>query len=483
MSVGAAPASPIDTEICVLGAGPAGALCARRLSELGHRVLLVERHPFPRPHVGEALTPAVWPLLDSLGLLPAVRGAGFLTPTWSSVRWADEQVRRVRLPAGTCGLTVCRGRFDQLLLESARSAGVTVLQPARAHRPDRRAEGWEVPVTTPDGSLLLRAGFLVDATGRSRILGGRVTRTGPRTVALYAAWQVATRHSLPTCLEAGPNGWLWGTPLPNGAYRAMAFTDPEQLHRSGVRRSSLAGFLQSLLGGSELLRELAEERPASAVAVCDATGYHAPDPVAEDRISLGEAAFALDPLSSSGVDKALQTAMAGAVTVHTLLDPGGDRKAALTYYRDSQLSSVEQHARWAGGHYAEHLPYRGNTFWRRRARPLPGPAASPAPATAPRTNLAALMHRRVRLAPAGRLTSTPCVVGDQVALRPALTHPALPRPVAYLGGHALAPLAEALHGEHTLAEALRAWGRTLPAEQALAVAAWLYERDLLVLQP
>ncbi|MFF2147688.1 NAD(P)/FAD-dependent oxidoreductase, partial [Kitasatospora sp. NPDC058190] len=193
MSVGAAPSSPIDTEICVLGAGPAGALCARRLSELGHRVLLVERHPFPRPHVGEALTPAVWPLLDSLGLLPAVRGAGFLTPTWSSVRWADEQVRRVRLPAGTCGLTVCRGRFDQLLLDTARSAGVTVLQPARAHRPDRRAEGWEVPVTTPDGSRLLRARFLVDATGRSRILGGRVTRTGPRTVALYAAWQGGSR--------------------------------------------------------------------------------------------------------------------------------------------------------------------------------------------------------------------------------------------------------------------------------------------------
>ncbi|MFJ3309697.1 NAD(P)/FAD-dependent oxidoreductase [Streptomyces sp. NPDC086549] len=479
MTDGSEAARRIHTEVCVLGAGPSGALCARRLTELGHRALLVERHPFPRPHVGEALTPAVRPLLDSLGLLRAVRDSGVLASTWSCVRWADEHVRQVRLPAGTSGFTVCRARFDQLLLDAARSVGVAVLQPARAHRPRRHAAGWEVPLTTPDGPRILRARFLVDATGRARVLGGRVTRTGPRTIALYAAWRIGTRRVPPTCLEAGPHGWLWGTLLPGGEYRVMALTDPEQLRRCGVHRSSRADFLRGLLAGSELLSELAADRPASAVAVCDATGYLDPDPVAEDRISLGEAAFAIDPLSSSGVDKALQSAMAGAVTVHTLLGAGGDRRAALAYYRDSQHASVEQHARWAGGYYAEHLTYRGNAFWRRRARPLPDPG----PDSTPRPDLAALMHRRVRLAPAGRLTSTACVVGDQVIFRPALVHPALPRPVAYLGGHALAPLVASLHAGQTLAETLRTWSRTMPAEQALTVATWLYGQDLLVPQP
>ncbi|MEV7028288.1 hypothetical protein, partial [Kitasatospora sp. NPDC093558] len=71
----------------------------------------------------------------------------------------------------------------------------------------------------------------------------------------------------------------------------------------------------------------------------------------------------------------------------------------------------------------------------------------------------------------------------QVAFRRALTHPALPRPVAYLGGHELAPLTELLRGELTLAEALLAWSRSMPAEQAMAVAAWLHGRDLLVYHP
>ncbi|MEV4925443.1 flavin-dependent monooxygenase QhpG [Streptomyces roseoverticillatus] len=468
-------ASRTETEVCVLGAGPTGSVCAKRLSELGHQVLLVERHPFPRPHIGEALTPAVRPLLHSLGVLPAVRGAGFLTCTGSSVRWADGLVRHVRLPASATGLTVCRGRFDQLLLDAARSAGVGVLQPAFARRPHREADGWKVPITTPGGAHLLRARFLVDATGRTRVLGGRVTRTGPRTIALHTTWHVDPYDTPATCVEALPDGWLWGALLPSGDYRVMAFTDPEHLRRSGVRKTSLERHFRSLLAGSELFRRLATDRPGDAVRVCDATSYFHPDPAGEDHLRVGEAAFAIDPLSSSGVEKALQSAMSGAVTVHTLLSEGGDRTAALTYYRDGQRHSAEQHVKWAGGHYAEHRPYQGNTFWRRRA--LPSPATGSAPVSP--ADLARLMHQRLRLTPAAQLVSTPCVVGDQVSFRPAVSHPALARPVAYLGGLALAPLAESLSGDHTLAETLRAWSHTMAPEQAVAIAEWLHEHDML----
>ncbi|MCF3103123.1 NAD(P)/FAD-dependent oxidoreductase [Streptomyces roseoverticillatus] len=471
-----------ETEVCVIGAGPAGSVCAKRLSELGHQVLLVERHPFPRPHVGEALTPAVRPLLHSLGVLPAVRDAGFLTCTESSVRWADDLVRHVRLPAGAAGLTVCRGRFDRLLLDAARSAGVGVLEPAVARRPRREADGWKVLVTTPEGAQLLRARFLVDATGRARVLGGRVTRTGPRTIALHTAWHVDPDDAPATCVEALPDGWLWGTLLPSGDYRVMAFTDPEHLRRSGVRRSSLESYFRSLLAGSELFHRLARDRPGDTVSVCDATSYFHPDPAGEDHLRLGEAAFAIDPLSSSGVEKALQSAMSGAVTAHTLLSEDGDRTAALTYYRDSQRHSAEQHVKWAGGHYAEHRPYQGNVFWRRRALPLPAlpalPADTSAPASPTDTDLAHLMHRRLRLTPTAELVSTPCVVGDQVSFRPALSHPALARPVAYLGGLALAPLTESLSGDHTLAETLRTWTRTMAPEQAMGIARWLHEHHM-----
>ncbi|HEY2925983.1 FAD-dependent oxidoreductase, partial [Piscinibacter sp.] len=45
-------------DVCVIGGGPAGSASAIRLAQLGHRVVLVERAPRGRAHVGESLPPS-----------------------------------------------------------------------------------------------------------------------------------------------------------------------------------------------------------------------------------------------------------------------------------------------------------------------------------------------------------------------------------------------------------------------------------------
>jgi len=72
-----------------------------------------------------------------------------------------------------------------------------------------------------------------------------------------------------------------------------------------------------------------------------------------------------------------------------------------------------------------------------------------------------------------------CVVGDVVERRPALTHPGLTRPVAYLDGMDLAGLVQALPSAATLGDAVAMWAKQMPAERAMAVAQWLHDRDLL----
>jgi flavin-dependent dehydrogenase len=470
----------LDTEVCVIGGGPAGTVCAKRLAELGHDVLVVERDPFPRAHVGEALMPAVWPLLDTLGLRDVVETAGFLHPTEARIRWVDERVHRVGLRPGAPGLTVDRGRFDHLLLDAARSAGAAVLQPARAGRPRRIPAGWEVPLT--DAGLpgrrarRVRARFVVDASGRASASGGRKLLTGVRTLALHATWLGSLRADATSRVEAGRDGWFSGTPLPDGTFRATVFADPELLRRHAVRRAGLARFYRELLGRSALLADVVDARLAGPVSVCDAGSYADPVPVAEDVIKLGEAAFAIDPLSSSGVDAALRTAMAGAVTVHTLLSARGDRAAALAFYRDNQQWAVDRHATWAANHYHEHRIHRDRSFWQRRSRP---PARVPTPRRA--GDLAELLPHRVRLSAHASLVDTPCVVGDQVEVRRGLTHPHLPRPTVRVGGVELAPLLDSLaHPERgCLADVVHEWSRRLPADRARAVASWLHRQGLL----
>ncbi|WP_447007919.1 flavin-dependent monooxygenase QhpG [Saccharothrix isguenensis] len=446
-------------DVCVVGGGPAGSVCALRLARLGHRVVLVERRTFPRPHVGEALSPGVPPLLDVLGVRHALDGG--VPSQGTMVRWEDTSVRLIE--PDPRAVTVDRGRFDRALLSAARASGVSVLQPTRAGRPRRRPAGWEIPV----GHDVLRARFLVDASGRHRVSGGTTTATGPRTLTLHAAW----RGDGPARLGAGPRTWCWGAPLPGGAFRAMAFVDVDLVrgHAADVER-----LYDHLLDSTGLFPD---RMPVAAVSVCDATGYRDDLPVTEDSVKVGEASFALDPLTSSGVDSALQSAMAAAVTAHTLLSDG-DRNAALAFYRESRDRALARHSTWTAAHYYRCEPHRDRVFWRRRAAPPPTTPVAPAPA--PDRLTPDRLHRPVRLSAEAAVVPTPCPVGDLVTMRRALTHPSLPAPIAHVGDAELAPLLDCVQHSASLADLLRTWSARLPAGSAEATAEWLYGKGLLV---
>jgi geranylgeranyl reductase family protein len=56
-------------DVIVVGAGPAGSVCAAHLARGGRSVLLLDRARFPRHKIcGDCLNPSVWPIIDRLGL-------------------------------------------------------------------------------------------------------------------------------------------------------------------------------------------------------------------------------------------------------------------------------------------------------------------------------------------------------------------------------------------------------------------------------
>ena len=288
----------LRTEICVIGGGPAGSTVARRLAHLGHEVLLLEENRFPRPHIGESLSPAILPLLDALDLRDRIECAPFLRPHRTLIRWHDETVSLMWQPDAP-GFQVDRGEFDLLLLNIALEAGVKLLQPVRALRPVfDAAAGWIVPFQCGRQPGSVTARFLIDASGRRSRMSSRRRRTSPPTLALYGYWQNTDLAGAETRVEAGRESWFWGAPLPGNTFNVTAFLDPKRCQVA--RPSDLESFYRTLLAETTLLSACLQGRLIGDVTACTASSCHDEEPIGNSYIKVGEASFAIDPLSSQG---------------------------------------------------------------------------------------------------------------------------------------------------------------------------------------
>jgi flavin-dependent dehydrogenase len=458
-------------EVCVVGAGPAGSVFAARMAQLGHEVRLIEQARFPRSRLGESLSPGVEPLLKSARLETPLDAQALTRVRNVWVNWSDGL--RLREDPREQGLIVDRGAFDLGLVEGARSHGVKVLQPARVV--DRRQSGgrWRLAVDIDGRREMVEADFLANAGGRSAASGRPRVPTGAPTLAVYAYWRGVRLPATPR-IEAGEEAWFWGVPLPNGTYNALAFVDPKAFRAA---RGPLEQRFLERLAGSLVLDDCRDAERVGPVQAIDATPYLAGDCVGVNAIRLGDAALAIDPISSSGVQKAIQSALSGAIVANTLLRRPDAADLAIDFYRAQLSDASERHRRWAADHYGTVAANRGGQFWAERSKGRE--AAESAPALEP-VDARAMAAMSVELSPEAAFVETPCLDGEFVGAAPALRHPRLEIPVAYLGGRALAPLLKDLPPGRTPLQIARAWSNRMPLESGLAIAGWLVNHGVLV---
>jgi flavin-dependent dehydrogenase len=459
-------------EICVIGAGPAGSIFATRMAQLGHRVRLIERQRFPRTHLGESLSPGVMPMLRAADMHETIEAARFPRVTGVQVKWEGEA--RLRDNSGEVGLLVDRGEFDRRLVERAGEFGVRILQPARVLEQAYDGAKWRLIVDADGVAIPITADFIADASGRRSAARRHVIKTGASTLAVYGYWRGTTLPSMPR-IEAGEDGWYWGVPLPDGTYNTLLFVDPPWF-RSAPGITMSERFLR-LLGRSALLQDCRDAELVTPVQAIDATSYLSEDCIGPNRIGLGDAALAIDPISSSGVQKAIQTALSGAIVANTLLRRPGQADTAIRFYRAQLEDASERHRIWAAGHYGEVAAGADRPFWRARAGE---PAAEPSPPRA--IDLRGLATMPVELSRELEFISTPCLQGDFVSEASALHHPRLDAPLVFLGGRELAPLLRALPPGKTPLQIAQSWSNRMPLESGMAIAGWLVSHGILVAQ-
>jgi flavin-dependent dehydrogenase len=337
-------------EVLIVGGGPAGATCAIRLAQLGHRVVLLEKSHHPRFHIGESLLPANLPLFEQLGVAEAVRsigmekwGAEFVSP--ADGRCQEFEFAHAWDKSLPLAYQVRRSQFDEILLRRAAACGVEVIEGCRAREIDldERQRVIRVHAEQEDGrAITFEPQELIDASGRDTLLGRRldIKRRNPRhdSSALYAhfrgAQRAGGRREGNITIFWFDHGWFWFIPLADGATSVGAVVWPSYL------KSRAVGVREFFLDTIELCAPLAERlRGAQLCTEVEATGnysYSCERTYGPNYVLIGDAFAFVDPVFSSGV----MLAMTGGWAAAEAIDEGSrhPERAARARARFDQLT-------------------------------------------------------------------------------------------------------------------------------------------------
>jgi flavin-dependent dehydrogenase len=332
-ALGAQASMPRSCDVAIVGAGPAGSAAARWLARGGVSVALIERSGFQAPRIGESLAPAVQPELVALGLWREFQALDPLPSYGTKSHWGNvtPQVHSHMINPWGSGWHVDRRQFDVMLARAAVNAGACFVTETAVVGCRHSASGWTLDLrphasASPwDRVLELRARVVIDATGRAAWLAahigaGRVIFD--RLVGVASMFEgIDSARERYVMVESAAEGWWYSAPIPGGGLMVVAMSDADICGRS------------RLAFGAEWSAQLATTtatklRAASCQMMWGPRVFSAGSHRLIRRewrrgwLSVGDAALAVDPISGSGVLRALRTAQVGADAALAFLNRG-----------------------------------------------------------------------------------------------------------------------------------------------------------------
>lgn len=355
---------PLETDVLVIGGGPAGSTAATFLARKGWKVLLLEKDSHPRFHIGESLLPMNLPILERLGVLDQVRAIGTHKPgaefpvvgdgQGNGLAYNTFRFDRALNPVYGYAYQVKREEYDQLLFDHARANGVDARERVKVERIEFDTDGRPASAharAADGGTFAVKPRYIVDASGRDTLFGSqlRLKKKNPlhQSAAIFSHFSGVERRpgedSGNITVQRFAHGWMWLIPLQRDVMSIGAVCFPEYLKQ---RRGESESFLmKTLLGEEQVAARMANAQRIAPVHVTGNYSYTCTQMTGPGWVMVGDAYAFVDPVFSSGVYLGMNSAEQAADVVDgALRDPS--REAALQAGMVKRLQRGLRHFQW-----------------------------------------------------------------------------------------------------------------------------------------
>src|SRR5262245_52988209 len=352
-------------DVAVIGGGPAGSTAAALLARAGRRVVLFEREKFPRFHIGESLLPFSMKAFTRLGLHEKILSAGFIKKYGGEIMGAcSDSGTKFYFKDGYRSQTdhayqVTRGDFDKVLLDHAAESGAEVHEQTAVEAVEFSNQGVDLSVRSNGSTNSIRARYLVDASGRTSVLGRQFkikkTYAHLQKLSIFAhydgVWRPEGIDGTLTVLIRAVDRWFWLIPLTNKRTSVGVVLDSETFRKSKL---SAEDFLeQALAEQPTIAKRMTKARRVSKAYVEADFSYRRERLYGDRGLLIGDAAGFIDPIFSSGALLAGFSGEKCADALNEVLDHPRKAKRFFARYERSVNRAMDVYLRFVNAWYTK----------------------------------------------------------------------------------------------------------------------------------